>query len=115
MKIPPIPKDVRQTVTDRDMYVCGHRHCFERTTEIAHRIAQTKANVLQVQRIIREVYGLDVNRSWVIYNVIHHPKNLILSCQKHNSGFNIGNRPEDVKALVGNIVSNYRASGPVRI
>jgi len=105
-RFPPIPADIRQQVTERGMYVCTARQCFERTTEIAHRIAQTWANVRFIRRFIAEEYGTDVDNNWVIYNIIHHPQNLCLSCRAHNNSFNIGNKPEQVKELVRRILDS---------
>lgn len=100
MRIPPVPADVRERVINRDMWVCAHLYCLERSTELAHKIAQTRANVSEVKRIVLEEYGAEVDDKWVIYNVIHHPRNLACSCRKHNDSFNIGNRPEVVRAHV---------------
>ena len=105
-RFPPIPADVRQQVTERGMWTCSMSSCFKRTTEIAHRIAKTWANVRFVRRFIAEEYGTDVDDKWVIYNIIHHPKNLCLSCRAHNDSFNIGNRPEQVKELVRQILNS---------
>lgn len=105
-RFPPIPSDIRELVTRRDDFTCQRERCFNCTTEIAHRIAKTRANVKEVKRLVFEIHGAEVNEKWVIFNVIHHPKNLILACQKCNSLFNIGNKPEQVKELVRQILDS---------
>lgn len=105
-RFPPIPADIRQQVTERGMWMCSMPSCFKRTTEIAHGIAKTWANVGFIRRFIREEYGIDVDNNWVIYNIIHHPRNLCLSCSEHNNSFNIGNRPEQVREFVRQILDS---------
>ena len=105
-RFPPIPADIRQQVTERGMWMCSLPTCFERTTEIAHRIAKTWANVRFIRRFIAEEYGTDVDNNWVIFNIIHHPQNLCLSCRAHNDSFNIGNNPEAVKEFVRRILDS---------
>ena len=103
-RFPPVPTHIRECVAARDLYVCKHRHCFCRSTEIAHRIAKTWANASEIRRLVAELYDADVDNAWVIYNVIHHPANLVCSCREHNDSFNIGNRPESVREMVKGVL-----------
>lgn len=71
---------VRFEVYTRDRYTC--QHCGRPAEQIAHRIANTKANAAAYGRA-----------------VINHPFNLAASCAKCNDSFNVGNKPEIAKKL----------------
>jgi hypothetical protein len=75
---------------------CGGHIRAHGTPQLAHRIAQSKANLKK--------YGSEV---------IHHPLNVVPVCQVEpcNSALNIGNRPEEVKALVATIEASLAFGG----
>jgi hypothetical protein len=82
--------DLRQELYHECNYVCevcGSPIYYYGTPQLAHRIAQTKANIKK--------YGCEV---------IHNRKNLVpVCCLKCNDACNIGYNPEAVKKLVEEI------------
>ena len=70
-----------------DQYVC--QKCGRPATQIAHRIAQTKASIKKYTE-----------------KIINHNYNLVPVCGLEcNSHFNIGNNPGKIKKLI-NIIKN---------
>ena len=90
-----ILEDLRQELYQECNYVCevcGRSIYYYGTPQLAHRIAQTKANIKK--------YGSEV---------IHNRKNLVPVCSlKCNDACNIGYKPEKVKKLVEEILSDRR-------
>ena len=86
---------------------CQYPGCCEPCTELAHRIGQGDRNVMHVKRMLRE-RGHDKHVTQQAQAIIHHDLNLAASCRKHNSYFDISNRPEDVKELVDIIIEARR-------
>ena len=78
---------------------CMYPGCMKPAIFLAHRIAQTKANIKK--------YGKAV---------IHHERNLVPVCEipAHNDYFNIGNRPLDVSCLVEAIKAEAAHSAELR-
>jgi hypothetical protein len=70
-----------------DNWIC--KGCYEKATQIAHRIAQSKVN--------RKKYGNEI---------IDHNINLVSSCQECNDSFNIGMNPGKTERLVEFIKEN---------
>lgn len=79
-------QDIRKQVFDRALWQCEYPGCSRPATEIAHRIANTKANA--------KAYGKEV---------LSHSANLAASCRMHNDYFNCGNRPDAVRAILEKI------------
>lgn len=82
----------RAEIFKRDCYTCQHcrSSIFEYgTPQLAHRVAQTKANLKK--------YGKAV---------IHHPLNMVSACSLEcNAAMNIGMNPGKVMSLVREIES----------
>ena len=78
--------DIRRQVFERALWQCEHPGCSRPATEIAHRIANTKANA--------SAYGHDV---------LSNPHNLAASCKAHNDFFNCGNNPGKVREILEKI------------
>lgn len=85
--------ETRGYVYRRDGWVCQQEECLEIEIELAHKISQSKANIKMVMRL------LDVDKKTAL-KIIHHPLNLVTSCSKHNSSFNIGNNPVEAEKLL---------------
>lgn len=67
-----------------DNVICQYVDCWEKATQIAHRIAQTKVNIKK--------YG---------WEVIHHNFNLVsVCCLAHNDSFNIAYKYERSRKLI---------------
>ena len=85
-----ILEDLRQELYQECNYVCevcGKSIYYYGTPQLAHRIAQTKANIKK--------YGS---------GVIHNRKNIVPVCSlKCNDACNIGYKPEMVKKLIEEI------------
>ena len=79
--------DQKQKILGRDGYQC--QHCGEPARFLAHRIAQTKANIAKYTEFI-----------------VHHPKNLVAVCERPdcNDKFNVGNNPITADNLVRDII-----------
>jgi len=75
-------------ILNRDGWKCQYPGCNKPACHLAHRIAQTKANIKK--------YGKDI---------IHNELNLVAVCENlaHNSHFNIGFNPVECKRLVEKI------------
>ena len=86
--------------------------CGRRGWQMAHRIGKGTGNRAMVENILRR-RGLHVH-SLVLDAIMHHPLNLVLSCDTCNSGFNIGNDPEAVDALLSRIWTVLRDRGLIR-
>lgn len=96
--------DVRAKVFVRDNYQCQYPGCKfmgSMHLQIAHRISKTKGN----RKYIKKKFNLQTEKD--IDNVIHHELNLVSSCSKHNSYFNIGNKPVERDELLDKIMGDY--------
>ena len=88
----------------RDNYTC--QRCKKRLPlselQLAHRIA--KGNTIQVEAMLEKRFGREVTKKEV-QNTIHHSFNLVTSCSKCNSSFNIANSPEKARKLIELIIN----------
>ena len=88
-------EETRLIVYARDGYQCQHPKCgimgYD-NLEMAHRIAQTKANKQMIAQYALDMFGTLLTREQV-GSIIHHLLNLKTSCRSHNDYFNIGNVP----------------------
>ena len=70
-----------------DQGICQYKDCNTRSNIMAHRIAQSKANIKK--------YG---------WEIIQHNFNIAIACLQefggHNDSFNIGNKPKQCEKLV---------------
>ena len=85
-------EQTRLEVYERDLYTCRHFECNVMgydNLQLAHRIAQTKANKNFVVTFWASEYGefITLKQAEAILN---HPINLMSSCADHNSHFNLG-------------------------
>ncbi|MBV6342416.1 HNH endonuclease [Candidatus Magnetobacterium casense] len=81
-------QEVRAEVFARDIWSCQYPGCGVvggLGIQIAHRIADTESN----RKECRALFGL--KRKAEEDAIINHPMNLVTSCAKHNSRFNVGN------------------------
>lgn len=93
-------RSVRERVFKRAHYMCEYEGCNERATEIAHKIANTKANVKWIKRILLEEKKLEATDAYVKKKFIDNANNLAASCKKHNDYFNCGfNNAEAYKII----------------
>lgn len=81
-------RDKKLYILNRDNWKCQYPGCSNPACHLAHRIAQTKANIKK--------YGK---------SIIHHELNLVAVCEnlEHNSYFNIGFNPVETEKLVEKI------------
>ena len=94
--------ETREYIYARDYYKCQYPGCHVvgyDNLQLAYRIAQTKTNRDYVQRYIFDKYGVRLTKTDAMA-LLHHYDNLITSCAKHNSTFNIGNVPEERDRLI---------------
>jgi len=87
-------------VFQRDGFRCQHKGCYVvgySDLEVAHRIANTKANA----KWITNMTGYEHPEQ-----VLDHPLNLKTSCRKHNDYFNIGNKPKIATELIYEILKH---------
>lgn len=85
----------KQYILERDGYICRFPECNLPGISLAHRIAQTKANI--------KIYGRDT---------VNHDYNLVTVCSNpaHNDYFNIGNNPGKCTKLLSVIRQDRRMS-----
>ncbi len=88
-------------IHERDHFLCQHPDCKKRSEHAAHRVAKTKSNKTEIKERLRFL-GLNIS----VEKIIHHPLNLVASCSKHNSYFNIGNRPIEKARLLTKIIKD---------
>lgn len=84
----------------RDYNMC--RRCGTRKNlQLAHGIAQTKDNAKMIKRLYGEMFHVEITiaQAW---EIIHSDYNLYTSCDKCNSYFNFGFKPELVKKFLRN-------------
>lgn len=86
-------RDIKIQIFSRDNWHCQYPGCDNPATCLAHRIAQSKANIRK--------YGKEI---------IHHPMNMISVCTdlRHNSYFNIGfkrNRADELAIDIRNEIA----------
>jgi len=76
--------DKKERIFAAHGWQCQYPGCGKRARFLAHRIAQSKANIRK--------YGA---------HVIHHSANLVPVCEdpRHNDAMNIGNRPLEAARL----------------
>ena len=90
----------KKKILDRDHWMCQWPNCYLSATELAHRIAKTQANCIEVQALWAELFNEKYDIAWVKFNIINHDLNIVASCRKHNDYFNCGNNPEEMKKII---------------
>jgi len=90
-------------IYNRDGWRCQYQDCNEMATEIAHRIAKSKSNKKYIRDYAVKNYNLVLSKSDV-EKIIHHEKNLVASCKKHNDYFNIGFKKMKRDSLISEII-----------
>lgn len=98
--------DTKLAVFTRDQWRCCHvdgrgNRCPQSATECAHLIGQGHTD--GVMNLWNQTYNERRNLTWIDANVMHNPLNLRSSCNHHNDYFNIGFKPETVKAKLEEI------------
>ena len=88
-------------IYERDGYRC--RRCGKQATEIAHRIAKSKANRKYIKDYAKKHYSLELSEK-NIDKIIHHNLNLSASCKKCNDYFNIGFKKIKRDNLISEII-----------
>ena len=98
-------------VYERDEWKCQVPGCEKPASQIAHRIAKTKANKRMVVDIANTVCGISCSSELII----HHPFNLRCVCSEmaHNSYWNIGFKRNESTSLVIQIIENLKKEGLV--
>lgn len=102
--------ETHQKVLERNNYICEHPGCLNRSTEVAHRIAQTKSNR---QDLIKKAWSW-VARGWMKLDdfismkkakeLLDDELNLAGSCKEHNDYFNIGFKRVSAESLMEEIL-----------
>ncbi len=81
---------------------CGQDPGYE-LLELAHRIRQSKSETKEfIRKYVLETYNEELSIK-DCEAILHHEKNLAVSCPKCNSSFNLYNKPEQAKKLVREI------------
>ena len=95
--------ETRMLVFKSAGWQCEYKDCESTDLQLAHCIAQTKANEKMIRRIVRETHGEEISKREAEL-ILHHPRNLRASCAEHNSYFNCGNNPQKVKRIICDIL-----------
>jgi len=96
-------KKTKHEILVRDFYTCQNPECQKHgnmaNLELAHLVRQgdqkSKKNqtVQYIKSFILDEYGVELKKKQ-IWDIIHDERNVITSCSKCNSLFNIFNNPE---------------------
>lgn len=101
--------ETRRRVFNRDGWQCQYPGCTEPAQELAHRIANTKANRNYIKHKCLLWLNIDLSERQVD-RIIHHPFNLVSVCKSkmgaHNDYFNCGGSPQKTETLLANIIKN---------
>lgn len=96
----------RQFIFTRDSYLC--QNCFDKGSEVAHRISQGKTGQLFVKNYLLENYNVDLKLSTIKNKFIDHPFNAVLSCRTCNDIFNALNNPQEAIDIIESIVTYFK-------
>jgi 5-methylcytosine-specific restriction endonuclease McrA len=97
--------DTRARVYCRDGFQCQYPRCGQigyTNLEMAHRISKGKGNVFYVMNFWWHNYAEWITAEYA-KKILNHDMNLVSSCSKHNSYFNIGNQPVERDKLLREI------------
>jgi len=92
----------KKEIFDKHGWRC--ERCGQQATDLAHRIAKSKANRKNIYNYCKKEYKLEL-KQFEIDKIIHHELNLACSCKACNDYFNIGNKPEKSKKLLQKILT----------
>jgi hypothetical protein len=104
----------RLTVFERDGWRCQFPGCLNSSTECAHLIGQGHAQ--DVMDKWNQMFREQRNYRWIECNVIHSSANMRASCSNkaHNSHFNIGFNPEQIKEKLREIRAELKRTGVIK-
>lgn len=95
-------EELRQEIYERDGYRCQYPGCNimgYQSLQLAHRINKGKSSRQWIKSRIDGMFGTDLSNKQ-IDEIIHHKKNIVSSCAKHNDYFNIAFKPKIAEALI---------------
>jgi len=95
-------KETRDRVYYRDGFRCQYPECNRigyMSLEMAHRISKGKDNVNYVMNFWYKNFSQMISNKKA-EEILNHDLNLVSSCSKHNSYFNIGNSPVERDRLL---------------
>ena len=89
----------RRRIFERDNWHCQYKNCYSSEIEIAHRVAKSESNKAEMRMHWLRKYKIELTYGQ-LDAIMNHDFNIVSSCSKHNSYFNIGfNKVEKYKLL----------------
>lgn len=102
----------REAIFIRDGYQC--RRCDQPATEIAHRIARTKGNAKEIQKLWLRWMQIYISLAGA-YEILDEPENVVASCQKCNDYFNCGHNKQERLQILITIARRLYVAGEIRM